>query len=104
MAAGFSSRARWTQIIHQRCLSICSIFWDGHGKECTTHLCFCSTICTHEFPCFCKLFQLISSYLACETRPIVSLAIIGDGDFKCWKCSLFHCTLTRWPVDYLWLV
>ncbi len=49
----------------------------------------------------CTLFQLISSNPTCRTWAIVSLAIIGDGDFKCRGRGPFHCTLTRWPAHHL---
>src|SRR6266702_261092 len=35
------------------------------------------------------------------TWAVVSLAIIGDGDFKSWGSGLVHCTLTGWPAHRL---
>src|SRR6266702_4280541 len=104
IATGFSDRAREIQVVRQRCLCVCAVFRDGHGKECSTRLSFCSTICADSISCLCTLFGLISSNPTRGTRAIVSLAIVRDGDSKRWGRGPFHCTLTRWPAHRLRLV
>src|SRR6266571_2496163 len=101
IAAGLSDRAREIHRIHQRRLCVCAVFRDGHGKECSPCLSFYSTICTYLFSCFYALFKHVSSNTACQKWAIVSLAIIGDGDFKCWGSGQFHCTFIRWPAHRL---
>src|SRR6266702_1831420 len=101
IATGFSDRAREIQVVRQRCLCVCAVFRDGHGKECSTRLSFCSTICADSFSCLCTLFELISPNPARGTWSIVSLAVVGDGDFKHWGWGPFRCTLTGWPAHRL---
>src|SRR6266702_2365896 len=97
-ATGFPSEPREIPGIYQRRLCLRTVFRDSHGKECSTYLSFCSTICADSLSCLCTLFRFISSNLTRGTWAIVSLAIIGDGDLKRWGQDQFHCTLTRWPA------
>src|SRR6266702_4673435 len=101
IATGFSDRAREIQVVRQRCLCVCAVFREGHGKECSTRLSFCSTICADWIYRLCTLFQLISSNVTRGTWATVSLVIIGVSDFRHWGRGRFHCTITRWPAHRL---
>ena len=101
VAAGLSDRAREIHRIQQRRVCVCAVFRDGHGKECSPYLSVYSIICADLFSCFYALFKYVSSNTACQKWAIVSLAIIGDGDFTCWGSGRFHCTLIRWPAHRL---
>src|SRR6266702_1389415 len=101
IATGFSDRAREIDWVHPRCVCIRAVFWDGHGKECSSGLSLYFAICTDYFSCFIALFKSVSSNTTCQKWAIVPLAIIRDGDFRNWGYGQFHCTLIRWPAHRL---